>query len=121
VISSSLYYCLLLDPDTRRWSLVKYTNSPHEASSFACAEIEDITDTKLVVGPCGADDPKPDYTGDDGFPRFRIFGATNGSRVKQDWPARITPEVMTAIEEGYPKLMAEKLAAYEKRRERAGY
>jgi len=120
MFDSCLFYCLTLDQETGKWRLVKYTDREGETSRFVvwAENFDDIDDTQMAVGPAAHDEAFPDEVYDDGRYRLKVLGSTNRGKVKQPWPARITPEIIAAIEEGFPKLRAAEDAAIEKRHER---
>jgi len=120
MFDSFLFYCLTLDQETGKWRLVKYSDSKDQTCRFVfwSENFEDIDDTQMAVGPAARDEAFPDKVYDDGRYRLKVLCSTNRGKVKQPWPARITPEIIAAIEEGFPKLRAAEVAAIEKRHER---
>ena len=80
--------------------------------------LEVLDGTQLAVGPASHEEGSLDKVYDDGCYRLKVLCSTNRGKLKQPWPARITPEIIAAIEEGYCKLRAAEVAAIENRHER---
>lgn len=120
MFDSHMYHCLELNEETGRWTFVNSTHSHESAAAFVLSSV-DINrpdHTRLVVGPAEYQDSPSEEVFDDGYYRLRPYCASNGGKVKQPWPARITAVMIPLIEEGFARHAAAELAALEKRRER---